>query len=163
MDLSEVPTIDLLEEIGRRCSEGRPKAYPAWAAPVIEAVCEVMQVTVRDLLLVRTRTARAVLPRQLAMAFLYWKVKGQKQTTISALWGQDHAMVSHATQAIERRRRMQPGFATVCSLIEKRIDELTAARRTGEGATPAACCRISPPEGESGNFAGSSAPSNKNA
>lgn len=110
MELSKIPTMDLLREIARRCGEGDPGLVPDWARQCIGAVAAAMEISVAELMTVRGRSKYAAKSRQLAMALLREKHPNRSLSEIAGLWGQHHALVSLAAEAVARRVKQEPEF-----------------------------------------------------
>lgn len=112
MDLSEIPTPDLLMELQRRCSiaENHVSLTPEWATPVLILVAEFEGMTLRQLMHVANRTDEASLRRHMAMTLLRGTMPKRSFAEIGALWNQNHATVVNAVRRIDAEVVTNPAF-----------------------------------------------------
>jgi chromosomal replication initiator protein len=86
---------------------------------ISRAVCERFAVRPSELRS-RRRTRKVAVPRQLAM-YLCRRLTRASYPQIGELFGRDHSTVMHATEATERRRKVDAAFHATVEELERRI------------------------------------------
>jgi len=86
---------------------------------ISRAVCEHFAVRPSELRS-RRRTQNVAVPRQLAM-YLCRRLTRASYPQIGELFGRDHSTVMHATDATERRRKIDAAFHATVDALERRI------------------------------------------
>jgi chromosomal replication initiation ATPase DnaA len=144
MDLSEIPTPDLLMEIQRRCNAGENHVClaPVWAVEILRLLAEVEGVTLRELVEVSNRSEAASTLRHMAMALLRGLVPHRSLEEIAAIWKQDHSTVIYAVRRIDSKTITDPAFrrrwqAVIDALTERGLCR-SARQPVGADSAPAA-------------------------
>lgn len=105
IDLSTIPTNQLLLEISRRCAR---ISGPSWAYPVLAAVAAEEEITLEALLDASHRTSACSFQRHLAMALLEQLHPERSLQEIGDIFGQDHGTVIHARRRLGDMRDTEP-------------------------------------------------------
>lgn len=141
--LSKISTADLLSELARRCGEHEVAKEPEWASGALAAVCGVMGLEMRELMMRPDGSMQETTHRHVAIALLQHLNPTRPITHISALWGMHHGMVAYAMNKVARLRAADSDFeqkwqSLIRSTTKLPAETRSAARRRGVGARQAA-------------------------
>ena len=111
MNLSSLPTLALLAELGRRCQAACDPAVPSWARPVLALVAEEEGITLAELMDTTNHSASAARSRHLAMAILQETHPRRSLSEIAGIFSLSHVMAIHARRRIVLLVAQSPAIA----------------------------------------------------